>query len=82
MKAICSAPTAPESLTAVIPWRGLRSLGYTDVPGPHYKGGVLAVIPWRGLRSLGSMCRVIRSRRSIVGSNPLAGIEVVGISKC
>ena len=38
-----------------------------------------AVIPWRGLRSLGWMHDRQRTI-TFVSSNPLAGIEVVGIT--
>ena len=38
-----------------------------------------AVIPWRGLRSLG-YAEAQRIQAEQEGSNPLAGIEVVGIN--
>ena len=38
-----------------------------------------AVIPWRGLRSLGSLRRVSPHQVADHRSNPLAGIEVVGM---
>ena len=40
--------------SAVIPWRGLRSLGFTPTSDANPARTGYAVIPWRGLRSLGS----------------------------
>ena len=67
------------SAGAVIPWRGLRSLGFRHAFGPCHLATLSAVIPWRGLRSLGFLLSIYSKGYILKGSNPLAGIEVVGI---
>jgi hypothetical protein len=67
--------------SVVIPSRGLRCFGCVTPRGDEahrVRWGV--VIPSRGLRCFGSTteCRVLNGH-SLVGRNPLAGIEVLWI---